>query len=182
MNFPNQQYSVIYADPPWAFKLYSSKGEEKSPQAHYNCMPLEAIKQLPVMWCAAQNSVLFMWATFPMLPEAIEVMEAWGFQYKSGAAWHKKTTHGKTAFGTGYIFRSAAELLLVGTHGDPHWKSKNVRNVIETPVRENSRKPDSCYGMIEQMVDGPYLELFARQRRAGWDSWGNEVDKFTGAA
>lgn len=180
MQFPVQKYAVVYADPPWKFDNYSAKGEAKNPKAHYDCMPLADIKRLPVDFCAADDCALFMWATFPMLPEALDLMQAWGFKYKSGAAWHKKTVNGKTAFGTGYIFRSAAELLLVGTRGKPKFKSKNTRNLIEAQVREHSRKPDCVYDMIEAMCDAPYLELFGRQRRENWSVWGNQVDKFGG--
>lgn len=117
-----------------------------------------------------------------MLREALELMDAWGFKYKSGGAWHKKTTNGKTAFGTGYIFRSAAELFLVGTHGKPAIKNRSTRNLIEEATREHSRKPDSTYGIIENLFEGPYLELFARSKRSGWESWGNQTDKFEVAA
>ncbi len=114
-----------------------------------------------------------------MLPEALDLIRAWGFVYKSGAAWGKESKTGeKWAFGTGYIFRSAAELLLVGTRGSPPVKSRSERNIIYAPVREHSRKPDDCYGMIERLYDGPYIELFARNTRPGWAAWGNEVGKY----
>ncbi|WP_417790681.1 MT-A70 family methyltransferase [Terasakiella pusilla] len=182
MQFPTQKYGVIYADPPWQFKTYSEKGLVKSPQAHYQCETLGDIKSIPVGQAALDDSVLYMWATFPMLPQAVELMDAWGFKYKSGGAWHKKTKHGKTAFGTGYIFRSAAELFLVGTRGKPSTNNRSTRNIIEAQVREHSRKPDCTYDLIENLFDGPYLELFARQTRPGWDAWGNEVGKFDAEA
>lgn len=128
---------------------------------------------------AAQNSALMMWATFPMLPEALALMAAWGFTYKSGGAWGKQSSTGrKLAFGTGYIFRSAAELLLVGMRGEPKWLSKSERNLWLAPIREHSRKPDEIHAMVERMTPGPRLELFARQQRSGWVAWGNEVEKF----
>lgn len=178
LTFPTRQYGVIYADPPWSYQNWSAKGEHKGAAAQYDCMSLDDLKRLPVDFCAAPDSVLFMWATFPMLPEAVDLMRAWGFTYKSGGAWHKKTKHGKSAFGTGYIFRSAAELFLVGTRGAPKGLNRSTRNIIEAPVREHSRKPDCTYDLIEGLFSGPYLELFARQRRPGWDAWGNQVDKF----
>jgi N6-adenosine-specific RNA methylase IME4 len=113
-----------------------------------------------------------------MLPDAFRVMEAWGFSYETGGAWHKRTTHGKTAFGTGYILRSAAEIFLIGTRGRPPWRSRSVRNVIEAPVRGHSRKPDAMYEACERLLPGPYLELFARQTREGWTQYGDEVGKF----
>lgn len=176
---PHGGFRAIYADPAWRFDLWSDLGDEKSPQAHYDCMPLDAIAALPIERLAATNSALFMWATFPMLPEALALMKAWGFTYKTGGAWGKQSSTGrKLAFGTGYIFRSAAELLLVGTRGEPKWLSKSERNLWLSPVREHSRKPDEIIPMIERMTPGPRLELFARQRRLGWVGAGNELDKF----
>lgn len=183
--FPCLPYSVIYADPPWLFKTRSDKGIVKSPQAQYDCMGIEDIKALPVQFCSDEDCVLFMWATWPLLQEGLDVIKAWGFQYKTGLAWHKRSStwtpdspNPKTAFGTGYIFRSASECLLVGTRGRPQLKNRSTRNVLEAAVREHSRKPDQCYGMIEAMYDGPYLELFARQSAPGWDVWGNQTEKF----
>lgn len=178
-DFPSGQFGVIYADPPWKYENWSVKGQGKGAARHYDCMTLPEIKALPVLFSALPNAVCFMWATFPMLPEAIKLMDAWGFKYKSGGAWHKKTVNGKTAFGTGYIFRSASEIFLVGTHGNPRIKNRSTRNLIEDQVREHSRKPDSTYGIIENLFEGPYLELFARTKRPGWESWGNETEKFS---
>lgn len=178
MTIPTGQYGVIYADPPWYFQNYSAKGEGKNPVAHYDCMEMEDMKKMPVLFSAAPHSVLFMWACFPMLPQALDLMDSWGFKYKTGGAWHKKTVNGKTAFGTGYILRSASELFLIGTNGKPKIKNRATRNLIEAAVREHSRKPDCTYEMIENLFDGPYLELFARTTRPGWTAWGNETDKF----
>ena len=180
---PRQQYQVILADPPWEFENYSEKGEGKSAKRHYPTMPTAEIAAMPVMWNADQNCGLFLWATFSMLPDAMHVMVAWGFKYKTGLAWPKTTKNGKLAFGTGYLCRDCCELLLYGSHGQPERKSKSVRNVIEGSVREHSRKPDDTYVKIEKLFPHvPKLELFARQQRAGWDCWGNETDKFTEAA
>lgn len=189
--------AVIYSDPDWLFKNYSTKGERKNPNQHYQCSSVEEIAAMPVNELAAPDCVLFMWSTFPMLPEALHVMKAWGFEYKSGGAWAKMTTTGtKWQFGTGYVFRSAAELFLVGKRGNPKQRdtkeARSVRNLIgeddllcsgcafgvAAPIREHSRKPDRMYEMIETLFDGPYVELFARNTRPGWQSWGNEVGKF----
>jgi N6-adenosine-specific RNA methylase IME4 len=175
-------YSVILADPPWSFKIYSSKGAKKSPQAQYSCMDLPAIKALPVAKLAAPNAVCIMWATAPMLPQALETMAAWGVTYKTSGAWAKQSSTGeKWAFGTGYLFRSAAEFFLLGTIGSPKSLAKNIRNLIIAPVREHSRKPDEMHERIERQFSGPYVELFARQQRPGWDCWGNQTNHFEAA-
>jgi N6-adenosine-specific RNA methylase IME4 len=182
--FPRGQYGVILADPPWQYEMRSDKGYGRSPDAHYGCLPLEAIKAMrdDVVFAAGPDCVLFMWAVYPMLPQALELMDAWGFRFKTGGAWHKKTRHGKTAFGTGYILRSACEPFLIGTLGQPEIMSKSSRNIIEAEVREHSRKPDEAHVLIERTFRGPYLEMFGRQRRPGWDVWGNQVDLFEAAA
>jgi N6-adenosine-specific RNA methylase IME4 len=179
-DFPKTQHGVIYVDPPWSYTMRSPKGYEKSPDAHYPCMGLGELKKMRELidFAALPDCVLFMWGVFPMVPDALELIKAWGFAYKTGGAWHKKTTGGKDAFGTGYIFRSAAEPFFVATLGNPSLKNKSTRNIVEAPVREHSRKPDCVYELIENLWDGPYLELFARTRREGWTAWGNEVGCF----
>jgi N6-adenosine-specific RNA methylase IME4 len=142
---------------------------------------LAAIKTLPVSQLARPDAVCLMWATAPMLPEAIATMAAWGFIFKSAGAWAKQSSTGeKWAFGTGYCYRSAAEFWLLGTLGHPRQKVRNVRNLIIAPVREHSRKPDRMRSDIESLWDGPYVELFARQSnsRNNWTFWGNEITKF----
>lgn len=178
-DFPSKKYACILADPPWKFKTYSPKGiTAKGAESHYPCMTLDEIQRLPVADIADKDCFLFLWATFPMLPEALATVEAWGFTYKTGAAWIKRTKNGKTAFGTGYIFRSAAELLLVGTRGHPKTLNRSTRNVLQGVVREHSRKPDEQYALIESLCVGERIELFARQTVDGWDCWGNEKNKF----
>lgn len=182
MNWPERPHGgfrTILADPPWKFLNFSAAGEDKNPTAHYDCMTMDEMRAMPVERLAAQNSALFMWATFPMLREGLDLMDAWGFDYRTGGAWGKQSSTGaKLAFGTGYIFRSAAELLLVGVRGEPTWTSRSERNLWLAPVREHSRKPDCVIEMTERLAIGPRLELFARQERPGWTSWGNEVGKF----
>ena len=181
LNIPMFHYGLIMADPPWAFELRSEKGEQKAAQAQYDCMDLDAIKALPVGHHANKDCVLWLWATNPMLPQAFEVMDAWGFQFKTAGHWSKKTATGKQAFGTGYILRCAGEPFLIGTVGNPV-TARNVRSVIEGPVRDHSRKPDEAFSAAESLTNGPYLELFSRQPRDGWDVWGNEIGKFEAAA
>ncbi len=171
-------YSLIAADPPWDFKLYSAKGQGKSAQNHYACMSLDDIKALPVSQLAQKDCCLFLWATWPMLPQGMEVMKAWGFQFKTGGVWHKKTKHGKTAFGTGYRVRSASEPWLLGFTGNPK-TSRAERNVIEGEVRGHSRKPEESFTWLERYIpDARRLELFSRQTRPGWDCFGDEAGKF----
>ena len=178
-NLRTFSYGAILADPPWAFELRSAKGDAKSPQAQYSCMDLDAIKALPVGHLAAPDCLLIMWATAPMLPQAIDTMKAWGFRYVTSGAWAKRSKSGeKWAFGTGYVMRSASEFFLVGAIGKPAILSRSIRNLIVAPVREHSRKPNQMHENIERLVSGPYAELFGRQQRAGWDIWGNETGKF----
>ena len=171
-------YDMIMVDSPWTFQLYSVKGEKKSAQAQYGTMGMGDIKRLPVDQLASGDAVLFMWATWPMLPQAIEVMAAWRFRFVSGGVWHKRTKNGKTAFGTGYRVRSASEPWLLGTIGNPK-TSRRHRNVIEGLAREHSRKPNEAYAWAESyMPHARRADLFARESRPGWSSWGRESTKF----
>lgn len=173
-------FDLIMADPPWNFSNWSDKGTVKNASNQYACMDLDAIKALPVGQLAAPSCVLWLWATNPMLPEAFDTLKAWGFTYKTAGHWSKKTRHGKQAFGTGYLLRCAGEPFLIGTIGNPK-TARNVRSVIEGPIREHSRKPDEAYAAAEQLIpDARRADLFARQSRPGWVSWGNEADKFDG--
>lgn len=177
-------FDLIMADPPWHFALYSEKGEEKSPQAHYATMTLDAIAALPVSELAAEHCLLWLWCTAPMLPAQIAVGERWGFRYVTSGAWVKRTVHDKVAFGTGYVLRNAHEPFVILKRGEPK-TAKNVRSVIEAKVREHSRKPDAAFRAAERLMPWPgmrRLELFSRESRKGWASWGNEVGKFDTAA
>ena len=198
---PLGQYGVFYADPPWSYQMYSDKGYEKSPDTHYECLSLDELKAMRdgIVFAAAPDAVCVMWTTFAMLPPAMELMKAWGFQYKTGGPWVKRAGNGNAAFGTGYVLRSAAELFLIGTTGAPRVRNRSTRNllltgewpesvsdidsiIVDSARREHSRKPDEMIPLIEQLFHGPYLELFARTARAGWTSWGNQVGKFSEAA
>lgn len=176
---PNH-YGALITDPPWRFANRSAKGEHKNAVQHYDCMSLAALRTLPVADLAAKDCALIMWATAPLLPEAVELMRFWGFDYKSAGTWAKQSSTGnKWAFGTGYCFRSASEFFLLGTRGKPKVRSRSIRNLIVAPVREHSRKPDAMHDNVEALYEGPYGELFAREGRPGWDTWGNETEKFT---
>lgn len=179
---PSGGFNLIMADPPWSFALRSDKGEEKAAQAQYECADLDWIKDLPVEVLAADDAVLWLWATNPMLPQAFAVMDAWGFTFKTAGHWVKRTKHGKLAFGTGYILRCAGEPFLIGTRGAPKC-ARNVRSVIEGPLRRHSEKPDEAFTAAEQLLPGARrIELFSRTNRTGWTTWGNETGKFGEAA
>lgn len=176
------EYDLIMADPPWTFALYSQKGEEKSAQAQYACMDLAAIKRLPVDGLGKPDCVLWLWVTNPLLREGIATLEAWGFSFKTAGHWAKTTKHGKQAFGTGFILRCAGEPFLIGTRGNPK-TTRVVRSVIMGQVREHSRKPEEAYREAERLMPGARrADIFSRERRPGWENWGNESSKFEGAA
>ncbi|MBL3569923.1 DNA methyltransferase [Rhodovulum sulfidophilum] len=179
---PAGGFHLIMADPPWAYQLYSEKGQAKAPQAQYACTPLDWIKSMPVSVLAADDCLLWLWATNPMLPQAIEVVSAWGFAFKTAGHWVKRTKHGKMAFGTGYLLRCAGEPFLLATRGAPK-TARNVRSVVEGQIREHSRKPEEAYAAAEALMpEARRLELFSRTDRAGWSVWGNETGKFAVAA
>jgi len=176
----NKQYGVIYADPPWTFKTFSEKGKDRSPEKHYSVLGIDDIISLPVNKIAKDNSVLLMWVIDPLLDQAFKVIDAWGFKYKTvGFTW-AKTNKTKEGFftGLGYWTRGNPEMCLLATKGKPKRISKSVPQLVVSKRREHSRKPDIVYSHIENLLEGPYIELFARTQRPGWDAWGNQVDKF----
>ncbi len=203
---PAGGFGLIMADPPWSYEMYSDKGYEKAPEGQYQTMALDAIKALPVEALAAPDCLLWLWAVNPQLPQAIEVLRSWGFEFKTAGTWLKRSTRGKVSFGTGYILRSSNEPFLIGTRGAPKttrgtrsavitydarfagtgdwsdvWPNGTV--TIEASAREHSRKPDEAYRACEELMpDVRRLDLFSRQRRDGWTAWGNEVGKFEGGA
>lgn len=179
---PAGGFGLIMADPPWSYDMRSEKGYAKSPEAHYRTMDLAAIKALPVELLAAPDCLLWLWALGPQLPQAMEVITAWGFTFKTGGHWAKVGTSGKQHFGTGYILRNAGEPFLIATRGAPK-TTRASRSVIIAPVREHSRKPDEAFDAASQLMPGVQrLELFSRQNRPGWTSWGDETGKFAEAA
>ncbi len=142
-------------------------------------MRLPEIKALPVATIADENCMLFLWATFPNLSEALEVMRSWGFQYKTlGFSWIKTNKkNGKPFFGIGYYTKSNCEVCLIGVKGKPIKKSNFVSSVIISPRREHSKKPEEVREKIVELCgDIPRVELFSRQKIAGWDAWGNEIE------
>jgi len=176
----NKQYGVIYADPPWYFKSYSKKGEGRNATQHYPCLNLTDILSLPVSKLAKDDAVLLMWVVDPLLDQAFKVIDAWGFKYKTvGFTWAKTNRKSMGFFtGLGYWTRSNPEMCLLATKGKPKRISKSVPQLVVSDRREHSRKPDIMYNHIENLLEGPYIELFARTKRPGWDNWGNQTDKF----
>ena len=171
------KYGAILADPPWHWKARSPKGEGRSAKNHYDVMDAAELRAITVP--AADDCVLFMWAIAPMLPQAFDLIKAWGFKYKTVAfTWAKINESGKDPIGGGYWTRANPEMCLLATRGIPHRLNADVRQLLMAPRREHSRKPDEVYRRIERLVGGPYLEMFARQTRLDWDAWGNEVGKF----
>lgn len=173
--FPDKRYTVIYADPPWS---YRNKGTRAAAEKHYRTMSIGDIKALPVADIAAADCVLFLWATFPMLPEALETIKAWGFRYKTAAfLWAKQNRRSPGWFwGLGNWTRSNAEVCLLAVRGRPARASAAVHSLIEAPVGRHSAKPPQARARIEALMgDVPRIELFARERVPGWDAWGDEI-------
>lgn len=184
---PDDKFSVILADPAWHTKTYCKDHHglpTQSKDAPYKTMSLDDMMELPVEDIAAEKCALFMWAIDTHLDQALKLGRAWGFRYSSIAfAWRKMTKHGKDHFGMGKTTRKGVELCLLFMKNPPKRQSAAVRQYLEAEwldakVREHSRKPDEQYERIEALYNGPYCELFARQTRPGWSSWGNEVEKF----
>lgn len=179
----DKKYSIIYADPPWEYKQSGSKTNSRGmAKQHYDTMATKDICNLPVKHIKTNATICFMWATFPNISEALKVMEAWGFIYKTAAfVWVKKNTKSNTNFlGMGAYTRANAEVCLIGiskgTKAKQVVKANNVHQIIELPVERHSKKPDEVRKKIIQLLgDIPRIELFARQYADGWDCWGNEV-------
>ena len=168
-------YQIIYADPPWKYrdsmKMKGIHGMIRGAASFYNTMTIQELCALPIVDISDRNSVLFLWTTVPMLQDAFKVMEAWGFKYKTSLFWRKIMT-----LGMGHWYRGQVEILLLGIRGKVKAFHIQKANIIQAKVREHSRKPDEFYELIELTGLGPKVELFARNRRDGWDCWGNEVE------
>jgi N6-adenosine-specific RNA methylase IME4 len=161
-------YKVILADPPWTFRTYSHKGKSRSAETWYYCMTIEDIKAMSVADYAASDCMLFLWVPDPLLPVGLEVIAAWGFTHKSVAFTWVETTKDGTGFpiGCGYWTQGNTEYCLLATRGKPQRLSRAVHQLVLSPRREHSRKPDEVYDSIEALCPGPYLELFARSHAA----------------
>jgi len=176
-----RRFATVLADPPWQFTNKTGKiAPEHKRLSRYGTMKLNEIEALPISEIAAGTAHLYLWCPNAMLPEGLAVMRAWGFRYKSNVVWHKiRKDGGSDGRGVGFYFRNVTELILFGVRG------KNARtlapgrrqvNLFATRKREHSRKPDEQYPIIEACSPGPFIELFARGTRKGWDTWGNQAD------
>lgn len=177
-----KKYKTIYADPPWQFQNRTGKvAPEHKRLNRYSTMTLDDIKALPVREVADDRSHLYLWVPNALLPEGLEVMKAWGFEYKTNIIWEKVRHDGfPDGRGVGFYFRNVTEILLFGIHGDKNRTLSPARsqvNLIRTMKREHSRKPDEIIPIIQACSPGPYLELFARGVRNGWDMWGNQAEE-----
>ena len=176
-----KKYKTIYADPPWQFQNRTGKvAPEHKRLSRYSTMTLDEIKALPVSEVADEKSHLYLWVPNALLPEGLEVMKAWGFEYKTNLIWEKVRKDGQPdGRGVGFYFRNVTEILLFGIKGDKNRTLQPGRsqvNLLRTMKREHSRKPDEFVSLIEACSSGPRLELFARGDREGWDMWGNQAD------
>tara|TARA_E500000318_G_C3428185_1_gene160042 strand:+ start:29 stop:568 length:540 start_codon:yes stop_codon:yes gene_type:complete len=176
--FPKRKYNIIYADPAWHFKTYSNEGQKRSALRHYDTMDIDSIYNLPVKSICDDDCILFLWVIDSMLPQALEVIERWGFKYKTVAfTWVKQNKKSEGYFtGMGYYTRCNPEQCLLATKGKIKRLSKSVRQLIVSKLEDHSKKPDVVRDrIIELCGDLPRIELFARERVKGWDSWGNEL-------
>ena len=176
-----KKYQIIYADPPWKYKVLSKKINGRTAESYYNTMSIEDIINLKsfINNISDANCVLFLWVTYPCLKEALKVIEEWGFDYKTcGFTWIKRNKKSNTWFwGMGYWTRANSEMCLIATKGNIKRISKSVHQIIDTPIENHSKKPDVVRNKIIELVgDLPRIELFARQKVDGWDSWGNEIE------
>ena len=175
--FPNKKYQIIYADPPWQFKNYNDKTAKNWVGEHYSCMSTQDICNLQISDIAGDNCILFIWGTFPKLPDCLEVIKAWGFTYKTlGFNWYKENQNRALFLGMGYWTRSNSEYCFLATKGHPKRIGTNVFQIVRYPRLKHSEKPPIIRDkIVELMGDLPRIELFAREKTEGWDVWGNEV-------
>ena len=177
-----QRFHTIVADPPWQFQNRTGKvAPEHKRLNRYPTMELKDIKKIPVSEVAEEKSHLYLWVPNALLPEGLEVMKAWGFEYKTNVVWEKVRKDGEPdGRGVGFYFRNVTELLLFGVKGKNNRTLPPARsqvNLIRTIKREHSRKPDEIFTLIESCSPGPYLELFARGFREEWTLWGNQANE-----
>jgi N6-adenosine-specific RNA methylase IME4 len=177
-----RKFATILADPPWRFMNRTGKvAPEHRRLSRYSTMTLDEICGLPVEGSAAKTAHLYLWTPNALMPDALKVMEAWGFTYKANIIWHKvRKDGGSDGRGVGFYFRNVTEMILFGTRG-PNARTlgpgRSQVNMLQSRKREHSRKPDEQYRLIEACSPGPYLELFARGERKNWTVWGNQADE-----
>lgn len=177
------RFGAILADPPWQFQNRTGKmAPEHRRLSRYATMGLDDIKNLPVAQIAAEPAHLYLWVPNALLQEGLDVLKAWGFEYKTNLVWYKiRKDGGPDGRGVGFYFRNVTEMVLFGVRGKNARTLQPARsqvNVIASRKREHSRKPDEQYELIESCSPGPYLELFARGTRPGWHAWGNQAAEY----
>ncbi|HEY4675289.1 MAG TPA: MT-A70 family methyltransferase [Candidatus Bathyarchaeia archaeon] len=180
-NRETQQFGTILIDPPWRFfNLTGKVGPEHKRLYRYETMSFDEIAALPIDKLSLPKSHLYLWCPNAILLEALNIMKAWGFTYKTNIVWYKvRKDGGPDGRGVGFYFRNVTELLLFGVKGKLRtFKPWTQVNIIVSRKREHSRKPDEVYDIIQRCSPAPYLELFARQRVVGWTQWGKEVDTY----
>ncbi len=176
-------FDLIKADPPWEYETYSERGIKKGASSQYDCMQVEDIaKAFPIDQLAGGNCLLMCWATWPLIDRQIACVKDWGFTYKSMIVWEKVFPSGKSAIGTGYRVRSMCEAVIIATIGEPRHKA--FPGLFKGVRREHSRKPDEFYEIVERKTPNLFrrASLFSRQTRPGWQTWGNEREKFDAEA
>jgi len=176
------RFATILVDPPWRFQNRTGKvAPEHRRLRRYPTMSFDEIAELPVAGHTADQCHLYMWCPNALLPEGLDIMRSWGFQYKTNLVWYKiRKDGGPDGRGVGFYFRNVTELILFGIKGRMRTlqPGRSQVNLIATRKQEHSRKPDDAYRLIERCSPGPYLELFARGRVDGWEQWGDEVDTY----
>lgn len=175
-------FQTILADPPWRFTNRTGKvAPEHRRLSRYETMSVDEIASLPVQEMTVEPAHLYLWVPNALLPEGLQVMKEWGFDYKANIVWHKvRKDGGSDGRGVGFYFRNVTEMILFGVRGKNArtlGPARSIVNMIQSRKREHSRKPDEQYELIEQCSPGPYLELFARGTRPGWTFWGNQADE-----
>ena len=181
LTFPkSQRFGAVLADPPWRFANRTGKmAPEHKRLLRYSTMSHEEILKLPVSDLSLDQSHLYLWVPNALILQGLEVMEAWGFTYKTNIVWYKiRQDGGPDGRGVGFYFRNVTELVLFGVRGSLRTlpPGRSQVNIISSRKREHSRKPDELYDIIERCSEGPYLELFARRQREGWAQWGDELE------
>lgn len=175
----DQPFGTILADPPWRFINRTGKvAPEHKRLSRYDTMTVREIADLPVREIAADRSHCYLWTPNALVPDALQVLEAWGFTYKTTFIWHKiRKDGGSDGRGVGFYFRNVTETVLFGVRGSlrTFQPGRTQVNLLATRKREHSRKPDEMYGIVEGCSPGPFLELFARYPRPGWSAWGDEA-------
>ncbi len=179
----NQKFKTILADPPWQFTNRTGKmAPEHKRLNRYATLSQAEICAIPVQSVADTPAHLYLWVPNALLPQGLEVMRAWGFDYKSNIIWHKvRKDGGPDGRGVGFYFRNTTEIILFGIRGNMRTLAPSRRqvNIIRSQKQEHSRKPDELYEIIEACSPGPYLELFARGTRPGWQGWGNQAEEYS---